>query len=231
MGVIGAVIIFVGLIFVLSLLRTRLVFEFSATSLLLLGTRKPGILLYSLLVLPGTILHELSHWLMAEILQVRTGEIVILPELTGGSEERLGSVATAHSDPFRGFLIGIAPFITGISALLALGQLLLILWSNSSPWWQLALAVYAIMVLGNSMLISRADRRTWPFMLSLVVLLSFLVLYFKLAPSAQVLLFATANLGSLNLVLGMTAGVNLVMIGGSYIIRQGVEKITRRKIQ
>lgn len=232
MGTLGSTLSFAGLVFALSLLRTRLVYELSGASLLLFGTTKPGIYFYSLLVLPGTIIHELSHWLVAEILQVRTGEIVILPELSGsGREERLGSVATAKSDPFRGFLIGIAPFVTGLSILFVLGQLLFSAWENSVIWWQLGLIIYGIMVVGNSMMISRADRRTWPFILILLIFLIFLFSRLELSPSSSVLTGISQSLTSLNLVLLVTAILNLVMIWGSYIIRKIIEKLTKRRIQ
>lgn len=232
MGTLGSTLSFAGLIFVLSLLRTKLVYELSGASLLLFGTTKPGIYFYSLLVLPGTIIHELSHWLVAEILQVRTGEIVILPELSGsGREERLGSVATAKSDPFRGFLIGIAPFITGLAILFILGQLLFSAWQKGVIWWQLALIIYGIMVVGNSMMISRADRRTWPFILILLVFVIFFFRRLELSPSPSVLTGISQSLTSLNLVLLMTAIFNLVMIWGSYIIRKLIEKLTKRRIQ
>ncbi|KKU14396.1 MAG: hypothetical protein UX21_C0020G0001, partial [Microgenomates group bacterium GW2011_GWC2_45_8] len=64
MLVIYSALIFVILIVILSALRTRLVFELSGTSLLLFDTPRPGIILYSVLVLPGTVIHELSHWLV-----------------------------------------------------------------------------------------------------------------------------------------------------------------------
>jgi len=155
MLVIYSALIFVILIVILSALRTRLVFELSGTSLLLFGTPRPGIIFYSILVLPGTVIHELSHWLIAEILQVRTGEIVILPELASeGKEERLGSVQTERTDPLRGFLIGIAPFLTGLLILVTLGRLFSIGWFEHWAWWQLTLIVYGIVVMGDSMLIS-----------------------------------------------------------------------------
>lgn len=232
MGTLGSTLSFAGLVFALSLLRTRLVYELSGASLLLFGTTKPGIYFYSLLVLPGTIIHELSHWLVAEILQVRTGEIVILPELSGsGREERLGSVATAKSDPFRGFLIGIAPFVTGLSILFVLGQLLFSAWQKGVIWWQLGLIIYGIMVVGNSMMISRADRRTWPFILILLIFLIFLSSRLELSLPASFLTQVSRSLASLNLVLLVTAIFNLVMIWGSYIIRKLIEKLTKRRIQ
>jgi len=225
-------VIFIILIVILSLMRTRLVYELSGTSLLLFGDTKPGIVFYSLLVLPGTIIHELSHWLVAEILQVRTGAITIFPDLEndeGGSTQQLGSVATARTDPFRGFLIGLAPFISGLAILAVLGRLLSLGW-GSYPWWQLGLIIYGTMVIGNSMMISESDRRTWPIIIVfLVIIMIMLTLYYPVVFMNKDSLLSSV-LTPINQVLGMTAGLNLVMIGGSYAIRRVVESVTKKKI-
>jgi hypothetical protein len=198
---------------------------------LIFGSTRPGITFYSLLFLPGTIIHELSHWIVAEILQVRTGEITIFPDMAEvGESRRLGSVATERSDPFRGFLIGIAPFVTGLGILVLLGKLLSDGWGGNFLWWQLALIIYGIIVIANSMMISKEDRRTWPFIIVLFLFLGILI--FKYYPSlitGNNSLFS-AILLPLNSVLGVTVGLNLVMIGGSYGLRRVVEQMTRKRI-
>jgi len=230
MQLVISLIDFIVLVLILSSIRERLVYELSATSLLLFGSTKPGVILYSLLVLPGTIIHELSHWIVAEILGVATGRIEILPDLdTVSDTRRLGSVAMQKSGPIRSFLIGIAPFISGLAILMVLGTLLADGWS-SNRWWVNALIIYAIMVVGNSMMISKSDRRAWPFIivffsliflaLSRQTLISFVFLYAPVSIALQSLVF----------VLLVTAGVNLVMIGGSYLMRIITQKLTGKKV-
>ena len=227
------IIIFVLLTIVLSVLRSRLVYELSATSLLLCSTTKPGIVFYTIIFLPGTIIHELSHWIVAEILQVRTGTITIFPDLEDqhNGQQRLGSVATITTDPFRGFLIGIAPFFIGLLILIVLGRLLSTGISTGFLWWQLVLIIYGIVVMGNSILISASDRRTWPFILIFFSLITIILYRMRFSPSASIYLLSSNILHSLNLVLGVTAGLNLVMIGWSYSLRRLIEKITRRRIK
>lgn len=232
MPAIYGVSLFVFLIIVLSTLRQRLVYELSGTSLLIFGSTRPGIILYSFIFLPGTIVHELSHWVVAEILQVRTGEISIFPdekEVEGG-QRSLGSVATERSDPFRAFLIGIAPFISGLMILAVLGNLLASGWTDNYAWWQIAILIYGIMVTGNSMMISQSDRRTWPFILVILALIAILVYRQDLSLSPAISTLISTILHNLNLILGVTAGINLVMIGWSYALRRMIEKITKRKI-
>ena len=231
MAVIYTLVLSVFLIVVLSRMRQALVFELSGASLLLFGTTKPGVILYSLLVLPGTIVHELSHWLVAEILQVRTGEITILPELKGeGSSERLGSVATERSDPFRGFLIGVAPFVTGVAILLILGQLLTTGWTEHWVWWQIVLLSYGIMVVGNSMLISKEDRRTWPIILILIAIIVGVIYVAGIKLPGGLSPWTVSTFSQINLVLGVTAGFNLVMIGIGHGIRRIIERISHKRI-
>lgn len=230
MSVIPALIAFIVLIMIMSVLRARLVYELSGASLLIFGSTGIGITLYSLIFLPGTILHELSHWVVAEILQVKTGEITIFPDLVeGGENKRLGSVATARSDPFRGFLIGIAPFLSGLASLIIMGRLLEFGW-GSFPLWQLILLIYGIIVVGNSMMISSSDRRTWPFIIFLILFV-LIVLYRLRSPlPTSVWSLMSRILNIINQILGVTTGLNLVMIGGLYALRRVIEKLTKRRI-
>lgn len=230
MPFIYSLILLIILIIVLSALRQRLVYELSGTTLLLFGSTRPGVMLYSLLVLPGTIIHELSHWITAEVLLVRTGEITIFPGADDDTgQKRLGSVATQRTGPLRGFVIGIAPFISGLAILLVLGRLLADGWGNYS-FWALALLIYGIMVVGNSMMISASDRRTWPFIIILVLLIAILISrYYPSLLTTYNSLFTTI-LYPLNQVLGVTAGLNLVMIGGLYATRRFIENLTKRRI-
>lgn len=221
---------FIVLVIILSSLRQRLVYELSGTSLLLFGNTTPGIFIYSLLVLPGTIIHELSHWIVAEVLGVRTGQISIFPDLEGGAEtRRLGSVATAKSDPFRAFLIGIAPFISGLAILAVLGTLLSDGWGVFA-WWINALIIYGIMVIGNGMMISESDRRTWPFIIVFLIIIWIFLSKQTIFDLSFTYDLITTTLKPLNSVLLVTAGLNLVMIVGSYAIRKLIERLTGKRI-
>src|SRR5260221_5738718 len=75
--------------------------------------------LMALLFFPGTLIHELSHFLMAHLVMVQTGKIEFWPKLEGDTV-KLGSVEVAKTDPFRRLLIGMAPFLFGTVILLAL---------------------------------------------------------------------------------------------------------------
>ena len=84
-------------------------------AIFLLITRQPDIsmALFSLLFLPGVLLHETSHFIMAQLLGVRTGRFSIIPKKLDSGRIRLGYVETAKTDFIRDALMGLAPLVTG----------------------------------------------------------------------------------------------------------------------
>ena len=103
-------------LFFLSRILTR---ELSYLFYRVFRSRKVSIWLISILFLPGTIIHEFSHALMAKLLFVYVGKMELMPQLNGESL-KLGSVEIGKTDIVRNFLIGIAPFISGTIILLIL---------------------------------------------------------------------------------------------------------------
>lgn len=219
------------LILIIAGIRRRLVFEIQAASLLVFGRPKLGIYLYSILFLPGTLLHELSHWLMAEILLVPTGKFSILPELENQdeSERRLGYVMTGRAGPFRSFLIGFAPLFTGLAVLMVLAYWLDRVW-GIAPLWQAALILYGLVAVGHSMIVSREDRRYWPLIVILFGLLIGIIIAIGITLPTSVVNLLTQIFLRLDQALGLTIGVNLAIILGSYALRVILERVTHTRI-
>jgi hypothetical protein len=69
--------------------------------------------LFSILFFPGVALHELSHFLMAKLLQVRTGHFSLIPRTLPNGRLQMGYVETEQTDVFRDSLVGLAPLIAG----------------------------------------------------------------------------------------------------------------------
>lgn len=148
--------------------------------LLLLLTRKETIALgvYAVLFLPGVVLHEGSHYLAAKLLRVPTHGFSLIPR-RAGKLVRFGYVETAAADPIRASLIGLAPLVAGVAAMLVLalnrlgldslaaaavhGDLELIRQSIdgllATP--DLLLWLYLVFTISNTMLPSKSDRAAW----------------------------------------------------------------------
>lgn len=145
-------------------------------SLILLVTGSPAAALYAYhaLLLPGTLLHELSHLGMAWILRVPTGRLSLRPRLQGSNMAQFGSVEVGAADPIRTSLIGMAPLLAGVVAIFLVAHHGLLLSSanggfmTASDIWpqrlqapDAALWLYIVIAIGNAMLPSASDRRAW----------------------------------------------------------------------
>jgi len=176
---------------------------------------KWGVAAFNLLLLPGVIVHELSHFFMAAMLGVPTGRITIFPHDQEG-EKRLGSVEIAKTDPVRESLIGGAPVIISSLGLVALNR-----WQWTGNWsfaklteGQFWLWFYAVFALSNTMFTSRSDRRAWPFMVG-VSLLAGATLYLLnlIKPiEAVVTSWLVRGITTLNIAFTVTVGVDLAIL-------------------
>lgn len=144
-------------------------------------TRSPQVAmwLFWALFLPGTLLHEISHWLTAFLLGVRTGRFTLWPHMKKSGELQMGSVQVELSDPFRHSLIGLAPLLFGTLTVLLIGQGRLELGRLSAAFGTGDLAAigqavgqllrvpdvwlwfYLIFAISNAMLPSASDRESW----------------------------------------------------------------------
>jgi hypothetical protein len=168
--------------------------------LLLTGDREVAVTLYALPMLPGIVLHELSHALAAVAMGVRVGRISIRPKRTG-QRVQLGFVPVERTDAVRTSLIGLAPLVAGCATILLIGQgvfelstigeaLILGDWRDmlrelpqamhTPDAWVWA---YVIFVVSNTMLPSRADRQGWPPVILFLALVGVLIWVAGLGPA------------------------------------------------
>ena len=146
---------------------------------LLTGSSAVAVWFFWVLFLPGTTLHELSHWITAKLLGVKTKQFSLWPKQKKGGELQMGAVQIEVSDPFRHSIIGVAPLIFGSLAVVLIGQGWLgmdrlgeaILSGNleritetlggilsvSDVW----LWLYLTFAIANAMLPSASDRESW----------------------------------------------------------------------
>jgi len=164
---------------------------------------------------------------MAEILQVRTGEIRILPKDDSVSpigDKRLGFVKIAKTDPLRSLFIGFAPLLVGVFFLTLLSHLLFSLQTNFGLSFLFA---YLLLVVGNGMLVSRSDVRFWPFFLIIIITLFYLLSTTSFSlPTAQLITWIKPIFHAVFL----TVGIELLIVLLLFSFRSLLEKLTRRKI-
>lgn len=139
------------------------------------GNAVAAVYVHFALLLPGTLLHEMSHWLAARLLGVRTGRLSLGPRPAGGGVVRFGALEYVRPDPVRESLIGLAPLLSGSAVVLLLARwrfglvplvmadppsFLRALWhmTEAQDAW---LWIYGIVAVANAMLPSAADRRGW----------------------------------------------------------------------
>ena len=148
----------------------------------------------AILFLPGTIMHELAHYVAAKLLFVKTGAITLTPRPMGNGAIRMGSVAIAKTDPLRRFLIGVAPVYGGMAILF-----MVLWWSQQTLWpasWaEWAILGYIVFQITNSMFASSKDMEGATGLFILIALLAGLLYWLRwtptipeLASSAQALL-------------------------------------------
>jgi hypothetical protein len=198
MGVIDPMLgILVQLLVVLSLLLWAdrwLHRHLQGVMLLLTEDREIALWLYAIVLLPGVILHELSHALVAKLVGVKIGRINILPQRSD-RRIQLGFVPIEDTDFLRASLIGAAPLVVGSSAVVAIGYLIfgtpeIIAALRSGDWLiglqELATVAqapdvwlwgYLVFAIANAMLPSRSDIHAWPTLAFVVALVAGAVVF------------------------------------------------------
>lgn len=145
------------LLYLLSRWVTRALFEVAYR---LTRARSLSVSFLTLLLFPGTVIHELSHLFTAEILGVPTGKLTLVPEAIQKEEIRTGSVAISKTDPFRRALIGLAPLLVGIGAIITLTQIYSL---YVQPTIITISYYYLLFAISNAMFPSATDMKgVWP---------------------------------------------------------------------
>lgn len=112
----------------------------------------------AILFLPGTIIHELSHVLVAGVTMVHVGEVEFMPEVRQEGV-KLGSAQIGETDPFRRALIGVAPVIIGTSLIISSLWYFTSNLANSShfPIIEFGVLMLVIFQVANTMFSSKKD--------------------------------------------------------------------------
>jgi hypothetical protein len=214
----------------------------------LILTRDPRLTMgiFSILFLPGVFLHELSHFVVAKILGVRTGKFSIFPQSLPDGRLQLGYVETARSDAVRDSLIGAAPLIVGtlFVAYVAIFHLQMrVLWDafrngQFSLFWMGMRALpqvqdfylwfYLAFAVSSTMMPSESDRHAW---LELLISIGVLIGIALLVGAGPWMLSNIAPrlsnfLSSVAVIFGLSAFAHLLLILPTALIHKLLARAT-----
>jgi hypothetical protein len=225
--------------------------EIIAVLLLLTRSNKWTIWIFSFLFLPGVFLHELSHWIMAKVLGVRTGRVSLIPKLLPDGTLRMGFVEIYPKDHVREALIGLAPLIFGgiAVAFIGLTQLELdLVWGSAMAgiwdpfvevvratmarpyfWWWF----YALFVVSNTMMPSPSDRRAWLPIILFIVILVFMTIGLGAGPWLFQTTMPALNQAMLAMatVFGTSAVIHALLYGPIWLFRGLLNRITGLEVR
>lgn len=172
-------LLFILMLLPLVILQRLLHREIQAVVLLLTRNTQLTVGLFSVLFFPGVFLHELSHFLMAKILRVRTRAFSLMPQSLSDGRLQMGYVETEATDIFRDSLIGLSPLIAGTLFVayagiyqMQLGALWEVLRNRQMDLFWLGLGLlpsvpdfyvwfYLTFAVSSAMLPSESDRHAW----------------------------------------------------------------------
>lgn len=208
--------------------------------ILILGARSVAISLITALNFPGTVVHELSHLFTAEILGVHTGKLTLVPDTIQGEEVKAGSVMIAQSDPFRRYLIGLAPVFVGLAAITTLSYFLPGLFrdvfATRVPVWTNVLLLigdfYLLTAISDSMFSSAEDLKGFiPFIITLGIMAgAAYIAGFRVGITGPALAIATTILDALVKSLGAVLALNVLVLLLVKLLTILTERLTRRKV-
>ena len=245
------IVLYLGLL-LLPMVYLQRILQREIQAFFLLVTRQPEIsmALFSLLFLPGVLLHETSHYLMARLLGVRTGRFSIIPRKLEGGRIRLGYVETASTDFFRDALIGLAPLVIGgafiglvgvsklglnmVLAGITHGQLTPLNMTIQSiiaqpDFW---LWFYLVFTVSSTMMPSASDRRAWLPLILVIVIVMGLLLLIGLG-SWLLTRFGSAVLTAVDaiiMVFGLTVFIHLILLLPLFLIRRGISRLVGLRV-
>jgi hypothetical protein len=197
------------------------------------GDPDVALIVYFVIVLPGVLVHEASHWLVALLLGVRVRKFSIGPVRRGRSQRvSLGSIQVAGVDPVRASLIGVAPLLGASAVILLIGNLVLGIGELASAmsgqgvkgllagigqvihvadFW---LWLYLIFAVSNAMLPSESDMDTVRPVLLFLGIVAGIVLVVGGVPAIpeQVVDGVNAIAGYLASAFGLTLATDLVFV-------------------
>lgn len=203
-------LVFLALMTLLYFLSRRTIQELFYI-LLRLFPKKVAYSLVAVLFFPGTVVHEVAHFLMATILFMRVQDMKLLPEWQGNNL-KLGSVLYEKQDALRGIIVGTAPIIAGLFIFLLLAN-----WNihTRNSVADHLIFFYVVFVISTTMFSSKQDLADLMYVLPFILLLC-IVLYVLDVPVIAFVQESVNNmstsLAKINQYLLYSVGVHVMLI-------------------
>jgi hypothetical protein len=197
---------------------------------LITKSSKWSINLCAFFLLPGTIIHELSHWLIAEILQVHTGDINLWPTPDENLGIKMGSVRIAHSDPFRRTIIGLAPLLTGLLIIFLATKYFPLNFDQNFNWLHSIILIFIVFIVSNTMFSSAKDMEVGFIPFFMLLILGFALWFFKIPIPDFIINPANKVLESINLAFVTVIIIDLILLIFIKTSNSLLGKILKRKI-
>ena len=241
-------ILFFLLVFALTILLQRWLHQhIQGFALALTGDPGCAVRLLFYLLLPGVLLHEASHYILAKLLLVRTNGMNIGIGSTRRKQISLGSVNIERTDPIRESVIGVAPFVVGLTAIWLIVGWGFGVWPNSGLTlaqvaervgdyaydWTTWLDLYLVFAVSTAMIPSESDREPWGPVLTVFgvgVAVLFLLGWTPRVPQDFVTL-ARQLLDALTFALGVAVIVNGVIAVLLWILERTFERISGKRVE
>ena len=218
-----------------------------AFALALTGNPGCAIRLLFYLLLPGVLLHEASHYVVAKLLLVRTNGITIGLRNSRKKQVSLGSVNIDRTDPIRESVIGVAPFVVGLTAIWLIVGWGFSIWPNSGLTlaqmiervrdygydWTTWLDLYLVFAVSTAMIPSESDREPWGPVITIFglgVAVLFLLGWTPRVPQDFVAL-ARQLLDALTFALGIAVVVNGAVAIMLWILERTVERLSGKRVE
>jgi len=241
-------IIFFLIVFALTIiLQQWLHRHIQGFALALTGNPGCAIRLLFYLLLPGVLLHEGSHYVAAKLLLVRTNGINIGIGNTRTRQVSLGSVNIARTDPIRESIVGVAPFVVGLTAIWLIVGWGFGVWPNSGFSlaqtmqrvrdymydWTTWLDLYLIFAVSTAMIPSESDREPWGPVITIFglgVAILFLLGWTPRVPQDFVTL-ARQLLDALTFALGTAVIINGLIAVILWVLERTVERLSGKRVE
>ena len=246
-GLLWFVLMLLPLVFLQRLLHR----EIQAVLLILSRNERFTIAIFSIIFLPGVLLHELSHYGMAVLLGVDAARFSLIPQVLEDGRLQLGYVETGKTDIVRDSLVGAAPLIVGGGsvALIAIFPL------HLQPMWDVLrngqlglfwfgltglftikdfpLWFYITFAVSSTMLPSQSDRHAWLALGVTIAILIALAILAGIGPWMLTYLAPPLNafLSAAAIIFGLSVALHAALIVPTFLIHKILARITGMDIQ